>query len=118
MATSTSGSSATADQGLELPDRFRCGCRQYLTPRSRHDNVVLDAYARVPELPGHVFGRPDVAARLHGQGHARLEAAPLPTRFVFSCVVDVLTAALCGSSQRLPGFTAAIAAVCAASTSS
>src|SRR5258708_5531829 len=89
IATSTSGSSITANQRLDIPDRFRCSCRQYLAPRGRDDNVVLDAYARIPELPGHVVGRADVAARLHGQDHARLEAAPLPARFVFSGVVHV-----------------------------
>src|SRR6266852_9183926 len=89
MATSTSGGSTTADQRLDIPDRFRGGCRQYLAPGDRYDDVVFDAHARVPELPGHVVGRPNVAARLHGQGHARLEAAPLPARFVFSGVSDV-----------------------------
>src|SRR5437879_4523483 len=69
MATSTSASSATADQSLEVPDRFRRGRSQYLAPRNRHDDVVLDAYPGVPELPWHVIGRPDVAARLYGQCH-------------------------------------------------
>src|SRR5437773_8181727 len=82
MATSTSGSSATADQGLEIPDRFRCGRSQYLAPRRRHDDVVLDAHPRVPELPGHVIGRSDVAGGLDGKGHARVEWAPLPGRSV------------------------------------
>src|SRR5712692_2859087 len=57
MATSTSGSSITANQRLDIPDRFRCCSRQYLAPRGRDDNVVLDAYAGIPELPGHVVGR-------------------------------------------------------------
>src|SRR6266853_492761 len=89
MATSTSGSSATADQGFHIPDRFRCGCGQHFATRGRNDDVVLDAYARVPELPRYVVGWPDIAARLYGQGHARLEAAPFPARFVFSRVMDV-----------------------------
>src|SRR5437899_4652816 len=97
MATSTSGSSATADQGLEIPDRFRSGRSQYLAARSCHDDVVLDAHPRVPELPGHVIGRPDVTAGLYGQGHARLEAAPLPARFIFSCLVDVQTEPMSGA---------------------
>src|SRR6266581_3819732 len=97
MATSTSGSSTTADQRLDIPDRFRCGCRQYLAPGDRYDDVVFDAHARVPELPGHVVGRPNVAARLHRQGHARLEAAPLPARFVFSGVMDVQAEPMSGA---------------------
>src|SRR5439155_5163373 len=98
MATSTSGgSSATTNQGLHIPDRFRCGCSQYFAPRGRHDNVVLDAHARVPELPRYVVGRPDVAARFYGQGHARLEAAPFPVRFVFSGVVDVQAEPMSGA---------------------
>src|SRR5712671_6605602 len=75
MATSTPGSSVTADQRLDIPNRFRCCCRQYLAPGGRDDNVVLDAHTRIPELPGYVVGRADVAARLHGQDHAGLEAA-------------------------------------------
>src|SRR5438034_9433674 len=59
MATSTSGSSITANQRLDIPDRFRCSCRQYFAPRGRDDNVVLDAYARIPELLRHVVGGPD-----------------------------------------------------------
>src|SRR5204862_2121860 len=97
MATSTSASSATADQSLEVPDRFRRGGSQYLAPRNRHDDVVLDAHPGVPELPGHVIGRPDVAARLYGQCHARLEAAPLPARFVFSCGMDVQAEPMSGA---------------------
>src|SRR5713226_2441140 len=97
MATSTSGSSVTADHRLDIPDRFRCACRQYLAPGDRYDDVVFDAHARVPELPGHVVGRPNVAARLHGQGHARLEAAPLPARFVFSGVMDVQAEPMSGA---------------------
>src|SRR5260370_9959609 len=89
MATSTSGSSTTANQCLDIPHRFRCCCRQYLAPGSCYDNVVLDAYARVPELSGYVVGRPDVAPRLYAHGHARLEAPPLPVRFVFSAVMDL-----------------------------
>src|SRR5258708_8880059 len=89
MARSTSGSSATADQGFHIPDRFRWGCGQHFATRGRNDDVVLDAYARVPELPRYVVGWPDIAARLYGQGHARLEAAPFPARFVFSRVMDV-----------------------------
>src|SRR6266853_5858778 len=89
MATSTSGSSVTANQRLDIPDRFRCSCRQYLAPRGRNDNVVLDAHTGIPELQGYIVGRADVAARLHGQDHARFEAAPLPARFVFSGVVHV-----------------------------
>src|SRR5260221_957488 len=97
IATSTSGSSTTADQRLDIPDRFRCGCRQYLAPGDRYDDVVFDAHARVPELPGYVVGRPNVAARLHRQGHARLEAAPLPARFVFSGVMDVQAEPMSGA---------------------
>src|SRR5216117_3725060 len=97
MATSTSCSSITADQCLDIPDGFRCCRGQHLTPGGCYENVVLDAYARVPELPGYVIGRPDVAARLYGQGHARLEVAPLPARFVFSCVVDVQTEPMSGA---------------------
>jgi len=158
MATSTcGGGSATTNQGLHILDRFRCGCSQYFAPRGRYDNVVLDAHARVPELPRYVVGRPDVAARFYGQGHARLEAAPFPVRFVFSGVVDVQAEPMSGAvhvealvilgldhfferpaaqpqiqeslSERphrgivrivpaVAGFTLAIAAVCAASTSS
>src|SRR2546426_7214820 len=97
MATSTSGSSTTANQCLDIADRFRCRCRQDFASQGRDDNVVLDAYARVPELLGYVVGRPDVAARLYGQGHAGLEAAPLPARFVFSCVVDVQAEPMSGA---------------------
>src|SRR6266849_6158329 len=97
MATSTSGGSTTADQRLDIPDRFRRGCRQYLAPGDRYDDVVFDAHARVPELPGHVVGRPNVAARLHGQAHARLEAAPLPVRFVVSGVMDVQAEPMSGA---------------------
>src|SRR5207302_10734238 len=57
MATSTcGGGSATTNQGLHILDRFRCGCSQYFAPRGRYDNVVLDAHARVPELPRYVVG--------------------------------------------------------------
>src|SRR5712691_12121713 len=97
MATSTSGSSTTADPCLDIADRFRCGCRQYLAPRGCHDNVVLNAYADVPELPGHVVGRSDVAARFYSQGHSRLEAAPLPARFIFSGVMDVQAEPMSGA---------------------
>src|SRR5437762_47578 len=98
MATSTSGgSSATTNQSLHIPDRVRCGCSQYFAPRGRYDNVVFDAHARVPELPRYVVGRPDVAARFYGQGHARLEAAPFPVRFVFSGVVDVQAEPMSGA---------------------
>src|SRR6266853_662390 len=97
MATSTSGSSATADQGFHIPDRFRCGCGQHFATRGRNDDVVLDAYARVPELPRYVVGWPDIAARLYGQGHARLEAAPFPARFVFSRVMDVQAEPMSGA---------------------
>src|SRR2546427_5308134 len=89
IATSTSGGSTTANQCLDIPDRLRCCCRQHLAPGGCYDDVVLDAYARVPELSGYVVGWPDVAARLYGQGHTRLESAPLPARFVFSGVMDV-----------------------------
>src|SRR2546427_12504156 len=89
IATSTSGGSTTANQCLDIPDRLRCCCRQHLAPGGCYNDVVLDAYARVPELSGYVVGWPDVAARLYGQGHTRLESAPLPARFEFSGVVDV-----------------------------
>src|SRR2546426_1032650 len=89
IATSTSGGSSTANQCLDIPDRLRCRYRQHFAPGGCYDDVVLDAYARVPELSGYVVGWPDVAARLYGQGHTRLESAPLPARFVFSGVVDV-----------------------------
>src|SRR6266540_947053 len=97
MATSTFGSSATTNQGLHIPDRFRCSCGQYFAPRGRYDNVVLDAHARVPELPRYVVGRPDVAARFYCQGHARLEAAPLPARFVLSGVMDIQAEPMSGA---------------------
>src|SRR6266581_5284048 len=97
MATSTSGSSTTATQRLDITDRFRYRCRQDLASRGRDDHVVLDAYARVPELLGYVVGRSDVAARLHGQGHARLESAPLSARFVFSGVMDVQAEPMSGA---------------------
>src|SRR5437879_1583491 len=71
MATSTSGSSTTANQCLDIADRFRCRCRQDFASQGRDDNVVLDAYARVPELLGYVVARPDVAARLYGHGFDR-----------------------------------------------
>src|SRR5213593_2156208 len=54
IATSTSGGSTTANQCLDIPDRLRCCCRQHLAPGGCYDDVVLDAYARVPELSGHV----------------------------------------------------------------
>src|SRR6266481_171223 len=89
MATSTSGSSSTANQRFDIPDGFRRGRGQDLAPRGRHDHVILDAHARIPELPGYVVGRTDVAARFHGQRHAGLETPPFATRLVFSCVVDI-----------------------------
>src|SRR5437879_11803764 len=97
MATSTSGSSTTANQCLDIADRFRCRCRQDFASQGRDDNVVLDAYARVPELLGYVVARPDVAARLYGQSHARLEVAPLSARFVFSGVMDVQAEPMSGA---------------------
>src|SRR6266704_2216685 len=97
MATSTSCGSITADQCLDIPDGFRCCRGQYLAPGGCYENVVLDAYARVPELLGYVVGRSDVAARLHGQGHARLESAPLSARFVFSGVMDVQAEPMSGA---------------------
>src|SRR5437867_12760819 len=87
MATSTSGSSATAYHGLEIPDRFRSGRSQYLAARSCHDDVVLDANTPVPELPGHVIFRPGVTAAPFGQAPSRTGAAPFPVRFIFSCSV-------------------------------
>src|SRR5882762_2825058 len=97
MTTSTSGGSTTTDQRLDIPDRFRCRCRQHLAPGGCYDDVVLDAYASVPELPGYVVGWPDIAARLYGQGHAWFESAPLPARFVFSGVMDIQTEPVSGA---------------------
>src|SRR2546426_7788677 len=97
IATSTSGGSSTANQCLDIPDRLRCCCRQPLAPGGCYDDVVLDAYTRVPELSGYVVGWPDVAARLYGQGHTRLESAPLPARFVFSGVMDVQAEPMSGA---------------------
>src|SRR5258706_13849807 len=71
IATSTSGSSTTADQRFDIPDRFRCGCRQYLAPGDRYDDVAFDAHARVPELPEHVDARPNVAGRFPPQVQSR-----------------------------------------------
>src|SRR5713226_5552696 len=96
MATSTSGSSSTADQRFDIPNRFRCRRCQYLAPGGRHDYVILDAYAHIPELLGDVIGGTDVAARFHGQRHAGLKAPPFAARLVFSCVVDV-------ESEPVPG---------------
>src|SRR6266852_477276 len=89
MATSTSGSSGTADHGFDIPDRFRCRCRQHLASGGRRDYVSLDAHARSPGLPGYVIGGTDVAARFHGQRHAGLEAPPFAARLVLPGVVDI-----------------------------
>src|SRR5213592_2572542 len=89
MATSTSGSSSTADQRFDVPNRFRCRRRQHLAPGGRHHYVILDAHARIPELPGDVIGGTDVAARFHGQRHAGLEAPPFAARLVLPGVVDI-----------------------------
>src|SRR5260370_19638658 len=89
MATSTSGGSSTDDQRFDIPNRFRCRRRQHVAPGGRHDYVILDAYARIPELPGDVIGGTDVAARFHGQRHPGLKAPPFAARLVFPCVVDV-----------------------------
>src|SRR5882762_3624447 len=97
IATSTSRGSSTANQCLDIPDRLRCCCRQHLAPGGCYDDVVLDAYPRVPELSGYVVGWPDVAARLYSQGHTRLESAPLPARFVFSGVMDVQAEPMSGA---------------------
>src|SRR5882672_9474065 len=97
MATSTSGGSSTADQCLDIPDRLRCCRRQHLAPGGCYDDIVLDAYARVPELSGYVVGWPDEIGRLYGQGHTRLEAAPLSARFVFSGVMDVQAEPMSGA---------------------
>src|SRR5689334_1035127 len=91
IATSTSGSSAAANERLDVANRFRRGRRQYVAASGRYDDVVLDANAGVPELPGDIVGRPDVAARLDGQGHAGFQATPFAARFVFPGVVHVQT---------------------------
>src|SRR5690242_8076003 len=96
IATSTSASSAAANERLDVANRFRRGRRQYVAAGGGHDDVVLDANAGVPELPGDTVARPDIAARLDGQGHARFEATPFAARFVFSGVVNVQT-------QPVPG---------------
>src|SRR5712692_11717050 len=97
IATSTSGGSTTANQRLDISDRLGCCCRQHLAPGGCYDDVVLDSYARVPELSGYVVTWPDVAARLYGQGHTRLESAPLPSRFVFSGVMNVQAEPMSGA---------------------
>src|SRR6266702_3331770 len=89
MATSTSGSSSTADQRFDIPNRFRRRRRQHLAPGGRHHYVILDAHARIPELPGDVIGGTDVAARFHRQRHAGLEAPPFAPRLVLPGVVDI-----------------------------
>src|SRR5712691_927818 len=89
MATSTSGSSSMADQRFDIPNRFRCRHCQHLAPGGRDGYVILDAYARIPELFGDVIGGTDVAARFHGQRHARLKAAPFAAQLVLPGVVDV-----------------------------
>src|SRR6266511_4799602 len=89
MATSTSGNSSTADQRFDIPDRFRCRRRQHLAPGGRHHYVILDAHARIPELPGDVIGGTEVPARFHRQRHAGLEAPPFAPRLVLPGVVDI-----------------------------
>src|SRR2546428_8419365 len=78
MATSTSGSSSTADQRFDIPNRFWCRRRQHLAPGGRHDYVILDAHARIPELPGDVIGGTGGAAPVPRHRHARLHATPFP----------------------------------------
>src|SRR2546428_6050017 len=89
MATSTSGSSSTADQRFDIPNRFRCRRRQHLAPGGRHHYVILDAHARIPELPGDVIGGAEVTARFHRPRHAGREEPPFAARPVIPRGVDL-----------------------------
>src|SRR5882672_7049123 len=89
MATSTWEGSAAANEGLERANRFGCRRGQYLATIGRHDDIVFDAHADVPERLRHAVGGPDVAARLDRQGHPGREWTPFASRFVFAGVVDI-----------------------------
>src|SRR5882724_2612692 len=89
MATSTRESSAAANEGLDGANRFGRRCGQYLATIGRHDDVVFDAHADVPERLRDVVGGPDVAARLDRQGHPGIESTPFASRLVLAGVVDV-----------------------------
>src|SRR5215470_16337157 len=49
IATSTLGRSAATNDGLDVAHGFRRARGQHLASRRRHDDVVLDAHADVPE---------------------------------------------------------------------
>src|SRR3954447_15681098 len=87
---------ALAHQGLDLGDLLRRLSRQYFAAVRGNDDIVFDAYADVPQMPGYVVGRPDIASRLHRQHHPRFQSAPLPVALVIAAVVYI-------HSQPVPG---------------
>src|SRR5215831_13016634 len=97
IATSTLGRSAATNDSLDVTHGFRRARGQHLASRRGHDDVVLDAHADVPERFRDAFGGPHVAPRLDREGHARLQAPPLPARLVFAGVVDVEAEPMAGA---------------------
>src|SRR5215831_5344315 len=97
IATSTLGRSAATNDGLDVAHGFRRARSQYLAPRGRHDDIVLDAHADVPESLRDAFSGAHVAPWLDREGHARIEAPPLPARLVLAGVVDIQAEPMAGA---------------------
>src|SRR5688572_26202628 len=81
--------SALEDRVLDVLHLFRAIGGEHLAPLGRHQHVVLDAHADVPEGLGHVVGGPDVAAGLDRQHHPGLQLPPLALLHVVARVVHV-----------------------------
>src|SRR5688500_15846081 len=81
--------SAVQDRVLDVLHLLRAVGGEHLASLGRHQHVVLDAHADVPEGLGHVVGGADVAAGLDRQHHAGLQLPPLALLHVVARVVHV-----------------------------
>src|SRR4051812_46208828 len=88
MATS-SMASAAEDRFLHVLHAFRASRGEDVAALRRHQHVVLDAHADVPERLGHVLRRTDIQAGLDREDHAGLELPPLALLHVVTGVVHV-----------------------------
>ena len=84
-----SAAAGIAHERFDLGDELRRVGGEDLAAGRGDEHVVLDAHADVPEALGHVLGRPDVAARLDGERHARPERLPFAAVLVVAGVVHV-----------------------------
>src|SRR5262245_55191090 len=90
-ATTTSHSSGTpiAHQRFDVVDALGDCCGQDRATFSGHERVAFDPHAAAPVALGPIFPRPDIAAPLDGERHARLQHFPLPALLVIPGVVDI-----------------------------